>query len=307
LRRIVTAPETSCRLMWGHPGRCDDRSLEEFLIDALEVESGGGTRTFPQSVPGVRWSALGELRVDPQGGVVVPPAEASPVVDADSPGAVCFDYSGEHGAKILLQHYGHTASRDVAISKVHAARRSLDSTNTTVADFVRRFAMVVNVVVDARKAEFSSGSTCDYLGRVILCNAHLPSVDVELMAESLVHEAIHSLLSMYEVCDPWIIREESLSAESRVRSPWTGSTLSLRTFLQACFVWFGLAHFWAIAQRGSPFKADRIAASLARACSGFLGDPLLTCVSACRSEIAPHVLELLPPMQAQVVDAVHPR
>src|SRR3954468_23068959 len=50
LRRVVLAPETSCRLPSGHTGGCDSRDFWRFLIDALEVEYARLSRGCAQSL-----------------------------------------------------------------------------------------------------------------------------------------------------------------------------------------------------------------------------------------------------------------
>jgi hypothetical protein len=161
--------------------------------------------------------------------------------------------------------------------------------------------VVLHLVRDVKSTTFSSGSLGDYVGRSIFCNAHLPTVGTAVLAESLVHEAIHSLLSMYEADEPWFPEADSFSPESAVASPWTGARLSLRTFLQACFVWYGLAHLWTVARRSSPFPPDQVDERARQARRGFLGGPLVDHLGDLRSFVAPPILELVAAMQDRAI------
>lgn len=311
VRRVVLAPETCSRLLWGHPGACDDRDLWRYLIDSLEVEATpSGPAAAPAleaAGPGRRWSALGDRFVDAaHGTVVTQPTLAGLVVDSDSPAAVCFDYSSLHRGGMRLRHFDDPAAKDVALRRVEAAMRGLEELDGGLADFVRRFTLVAGVVVDAENPKFTSGSTGQYIGRSILCNAHGPTVDVELLAESLVHEAIHALLSMHELDDPWVLDEHVLAVDAVVESPWSGVELVLRPFLQACFVWFGLAHLWSLAEGATAFRPARVAERLARARQGFERGPLRARIAAFEPHVAPAVLELVEAMQRELLAAAPP-
>jgi hypothetical protein len=268
LREVVLAPETTSRVLWGHPGRCDDRTLGQYLVELL----GAG--------PAQR-------------------NETGLVVDSDSPAAVCFDYSTLRDGGMRLEHYAVPSPRELAIGRLEAAMRGIDAVDAGVASFVRRFTLVANVLVDSETPKFTSGSTSQYIGRSLFCNAHLPGVDVELMADSLVHEAIHSLLYMHEIREEWI-DNDVLSRESVVESPWSGATLLVRPFLQACFVWFGLTHFWSLALGGSAFRPERAEARLVMARRGFLNGPLEARIAGYVPHIAPPLLEMVRTMQATV-------
>jgi hypothetical protein len=309
LRRVLLAPETSSRLLWEHPGRCDDRDLGRYLADVLEVEASTQTG-LPDHPPasvaaGARWSALGDRCVDADGVSVTSQRElAGLTVDAESAAAVCFDGSTLHSGPLRLRHYTEPSARQLALEKVEQAMRGIDAFSSDVAHFVRRFTLVANIVVDEERAKFSSGSTGEYVGRSMFINAHLPAIDVERLADSLVHEAIHSLLYMHEVTEPWVRHEGSLAPDALVVSPWTGARLTLRNFLQACFVWFGLAHFWIRALHGSPFRRDRVEANATAARSGFVKGPLLGVIASCSEQVAPPLLDLIEAMQANILAAV---
>ena len=302
LRRVVLAPETCSRVMWDHAGRCDHRDLYQYLIDVLNVERGGLKRSPKRrsSTGPARWSALGDRCVNDKGIVVVlQPARAGLTVDSDSPAAVCFDYSAMGKGGMQLQHYHEPTTKELALSRLEAAMRTLDEVDPPVAEFVRHFTLVATVVT-TDESSFSSGSTIQYVGRSMFCNAHLTAIDSAVLAEALVHEAIHSLLYMHELCEPWV-RYEGLQDAIPIESPWTGSRLALRAFLHACFVWFGLVNFWTRAQRASIFPPRRIEEHLVMARRGFLKGPLTSRLLEHSPCIVPQVLELVGTMQEHVL------
>src|SRR5208337_3830771 len=164
--------------------------------------------------------------------------------------------------------YHEPTTKELALSRLEAAMRALGEADPPVAEFVRHFTLVATVVT-TDESSFSSGSTIQYVGRSMFCNAHLTAIDSAVLAEALVHEAIHSLLYMHELCEPWV-RYEGLQDAIPIESPWTGSRLALRAFLHACFVWFGLVNFWTRAQRASIFPPRRIEEHLVMARTGSL-------------------------------------
>lgn len=305
LRRVLLAPETSSRVLCGHPGACDKRDLWRYLMDVLEVEAARPALTADKPRSRVnsrrRWSATGDVCVDDSGAAVAfQRALTGLAVDSESPTAVCFDSSSVPNGPMQLEHYGDRASKVLAIGRIETAMRTIEAADPSVAAFVRRFTLVAHIVVDRGTVKFSSGSSGEYTGRSIFCNAHIPGVNTALLAEALVHEAIHSFLYMQEACHPWIVGEEQLPDEVVVRSPWTGALLYLRNFLQACFVWFGLAHFWMRLRGGSAFEARHLETRLATARQGFLKGPLLGRISASLPYIASQILSLVDAMQVNI-------
>ena len=310
LQRVVLAPETSCRLLWEHNGACDRREFSEYLKDVLEVELAREAAALPKSsatsptaaAPGARWSALGDACIQATGHLmVVQPPVGGLVVDSDSPSAVCFN-PGLSYIDMQLKHYEDAAEKQLALGKAESAMLAIDAVSPTIASFTRRFTRVANLLVD-EKAGFSSGSTNEHIGRSIFWNAHRDSVDTGTLAEAFVHEATHALLSMHEVNESWFLSKEWLSFETRVESPWTGAKLRIEPFLQACFVWFGLANFWATASRGSYFTAQRAERGLTQARKGFLRGQLLDRIVPYRPFVAPELIEIIQNMQERMLSA----
>ena len=103
----------------------------------------------------------------------------------------------------------------------------------------------VEVLVLRRSEDpkFLSSSFSRKIGLVLLTNPNLENVDQYVLADALLHEAIHSILYVYEfVLGDFIVNPQS--APDRVTSPWTGAELPLRSYIHACIVWYGLYWFW---------------------------------------------------------------
>lgn len=304
LLEVLRAPETTARLLWDHPGRCDDRVLSRYLVDVLDVQiAAAATGSAVGASSDTRWSATGVLRLEPES---LRPHSLIDVaglpIDADSPAAICFDYTSLHGAGMRLRHYTDADAERLAIGRVGAAMAGIEGVSDTIATYVRRFTLVANLIVDGQQEKFTSGSTGQYIGRSMFCNAHLPFVDPALLADGLVHEAVHSLLYMHEINERWVLQDELFSTNPVIASPWTGTVLPLRPFLQACFVWFALGNFWSLACAGSGFDAHRAAEMRNAAYQGFLGTRLTDRLGPYRDQIAGPVIELIDSMNQQMID-----
>jgi hypothetical protein len=247
LHAVVIAPETSFRLMWQIPADLADDDFWSYLTDALD--SAGNHNAREPRVAGIAVDSLSQaaVRMDPNA-----------------------------GAGLTLCHYRTKPQRVAALRKLASAMTAIEATDPCVAAFVRRFTLVASIVTDSEGTRFSSGSVNQYVGRSIFWNAHHPSVDIGLLAEALVHEAIHGFLYMHEACEPWFVEPERIPTHPVVTSPWSGARLRLEPFTQACFVWFGLMQFWRIAERSAVFPAGRADKGVASAATGFCKGPLLS-------------------------------
>ena len=299
LRRVLLAPETSTRLLWNHPGACDERDIWRYLTDVLAIER-IRHGCAPEDVASPRfsgWSALGDYFLSDERAISVQPPISGVVIDAASPAATCFKSANALDQSLLLSCYTDLSLKSKALNCFQAAMDGLDSVDVRLAEFVCRFTLVANLIVDA-DGKFSSGSTGEYVGRSIFCNAHLPAVDAGTMAEALVHESIHSLLYMHETCEPWVTSDDLRTNEAVVVSPWTRVRLPLRNYLQACFVWFGLAEFWSMARESGLFPANQCAARYEAATRGFHGAPLEDNITSFHAQISAELLDQLHVMQS---------
>jgi hypothetical protein len=127
----------------------------------------------------------------------------------------------------------------------------------------------------SRPDHFSSGSFGRYIGLSLLTNLWAEQVDAARLLDALVHESIHAALFIYEaVAAPLVL--DRVKAEGLLsRSPWSGRMLGCNQFVQACFVWYGLAQLWNKWPDGIPgVPAARSRELYRRASQGFHARPV---------------------------------
>jgi hypothetical protein len=124
-------------------------------------------------------------------------------------------------------------------------------------------------------------------------------VHVVGVAESLVHEAIHALLYMQERRKAWVTTNLYQGPQVLI-SPWTGSRLPLRPFMQACLVWYGLLNLWCAGLLEDQFDPLHVRARIAVALGGFLQGPLVDRLAPWRAGISDDVVEAIAVLQDQV-------
>jgi hypothetical protein len=127
----------------------------------------------------------------------------------------------------------------------------------------------VKVIIPLKTGEpGTSGSTSQprYPGRVLLRGVEEGSLGA--IAGSLVHEATHQVLYILEWAGPFIVEDPDMRAVA-VKSSWTGRDLPLHSFIHACFVWYSLSNFWALARSHDAFETGDVKRQLARSLSGF--------------------------------------
>ncbi|MBV9761217.1 MAG: hypothetical protein JO340_11690 [Acidobacteriaceae bacterium] len=122
-------------------------------------------------------------------------------------------------------------------------------------------------VIIPLKVSSGVGSTSErsFPGRVILQGVERATS--ARIAAALVHEAIHQLLYILEFEGRFVVIEP----EERVKSLWTGRPLELHSFFHACFVWYGLANFWALAQKVDAFDPEEANRRMNECLKGFRG------------------------------------
>jgi hypothetical protein len=229
------------------------------------------------------WSALGDYYLPPDmeagdrfdGGVLTAwdpqqsfsaPALGHIVLDAYSPYPDT-PYPTDVGEVTTIE------AEEIAIA-AKRLEQSLDYTRSISRVAASTINESVQVVTLARAPNFPEATVAlsqrTTIGRVSMLNLHSDRWTVYKTSNSLVHEAIHSLIYKLELaCDlytdnagPWRIK---------VVSPWTGRTLFVHSFVHACFVWFGLWKFWSLADGEDP----SVRIFLEKAQRGFLsGSPL---------------------------------
>lgn len=294
LLRILLAPETNHRIFW--PEASDVAEVAGFLADASLAE-----RVLRGDAPSpgrTLWTALGDFGITRDGRVLrAATLPGGGLVDFDSPFA-----TSQRGA-IPTSHRGRI------VGLLSDALTRIEATSATVHRVVVAFNKSLTAKrTRSRRRSFWSSSPEKYIGRSVLWNPDLASVDLIDLAEALVHESIHTLLDMDErghlfrrdMSRSWVRDLRLYDGADRTCSPWTGAGLPLPTFLHACFVWFGLLTFWCRAVSGGTFELTRARARVAECLRGFSGMPLLRQLDPYRECIRVDILASIDHLQSSL-------
>ena len=296
-RLAMTAPRMARLLLW--PGTSPQARTRRLLKAAFSAE---------RAVMGVDdgcgfsgWTADGRARVRPNGEVAWQPMLSGTFIPLDlrSPHARSLDL---HGGSRMVCPPRLAPADDVtqeAIARVEEAWRSIRATPGTVADCVAAWTRVVVVQSDG-SGQFWSRSNGQYIGRVMLVNPHLHQTPVAEVADALVHEAIHSFLSMQERAEPWVHDASLYTDAAVVVSPWSGNPLPVGPFLKACFVWYGLTMFWGEHVGGAIFGEAPARRMLVRALQGFCGQNFADILWPWHDRVRSELMELVTDMQRSV-------
>ena len=298
--RVLTAPQVTRRLL--APQHYPIREVGAFLITALRVEAARAGEDVRFDEP--CWSASGDMVCHPDGGIVqFPQIEGFMPLDFGSPDAIHIDLSGQNERNPEPNPPFTRFETEFLANTLREVQESLRKTNPVILEFSSRFNVVLILQKDAKDTVFSSGSTRQYVGRSCLGNPHMAgTADI---ANAIVHEGIHGLLYMQEVQEEWVSDPELRDSTRRVYSPWTGAHLALRPFLQACFVWYGLANFWSQALGSNSFADTReVRGWLERTLLGFTKGPLLQHICEYEDFLSPEVRDAIVEMQDTILSAV---
>ncbi len=229
-----------------------------FMEDALKDELAYSNVFHPFESP--VWTANGDTRCDPDGTIHHQAGiERMMPIDCESPHAMTLNIEGESGVEPVPRDPLNGHGRQLVFRRLVGARDGIRKTDPSVLHFVAKFTKVLVLLRDpAAPASFSSGSSGQYVGRSYLANADLDIVDEALIADAIVHEAIHSLLYMQEQKKAWVHDLSLYGPAIRTVSPWTGNKLPLRPYMQAAFVWYGLLQFWTRAMAAKSFPLHRV-------------------------------------------------
>jgi hypothetical protein len=298
--RVLTAPEISYRL--NYRDSCSPSEASDFIRCSLLAEMAREGR--PTAFEHDTWTPYGDMCFRSDGSVIrFPQVSERMPLDFGSALVAKVDLGGPGSDPLEARAPFDASEMSLVVDRLNQACEGIRGTCPSVLDFVLTFNKVLISVKDAAAPEqFSSGSTTQYVGRTFITNPHVRSVDIADLAEALVHEGIHALLFMEELRHPWGDIPELRDGVRRLDSPWTGNALSLSSYLQACFVWYGLAHFWALAMGERAFELAGIKRRLIRAACGFLRSPLCNDLEKFPG-IDREIVETIQEMQARLVSA----
>jgi hypothetical protein len=311
--RLLTAPETFARLMFEVDDHLNSTLL--FLSNSLVAEY----RLIDSSdTKGAVWSALGDFYCPPD--FRRTEAEACPISFTWSDGthfrAPCLINSIplDFNSPFVTSNVDDCISPSVSFSaeevrsvieRLDAAVRLISQVKPNILADMTLFTKVILLLKDAASSTgFGSSSTRRYIGRTVLINPHLNGMNHVNLANALIHESIHSLLYAMELKHPLILGRPEASG-LRICSPWTGKSLSLSSYLHACFVWYGLWHFWKAARTCGRLAEDVTRSFVHRSASGFTKAPLLSPLGDAVSLITPDLKSIIPLMQETVNLELH--
>lgn len=296
--KLLTAPEMSFRLF---EKGADTRGTASFLLRSIEAEQ--ACEGLRSSAPEPGWSALGEFCCGVNGYVrSYPKCRSGLVLDFESPHTQNVEFGGKNDCLPEDRPKFTLEEMEVVAIRVDEACEKLERLDPELVSFVTAFNKVFISQKDpAAPKSFSSGSTGQYVGRTFVTNPHLQWISDVEFAEALIHEGIHSLLYMQERRDPWILDEAVSRPECVIVSPWSGNALSVRSYLQAAFVWYGLAHLWALALVRPAFDQLRAMQRLSVATRGFLGASLAGKLGDYKDGIDGSLISAIDKMQSVVI------
>jgi len=249
-RRVLVAPQTCLRL--AYKSSADLAAAVAYLREAVAFEAG--------TLNG--WSCLGDL-YRPAGGDNTDAQSSGPFA-ADRPwrtpalpNGPPIDYASPFARGPLPEVPGASVgfNDDEAAAVIALFQRAfagIEAVPVAAASF-RTFVRAVMLRKDPTVPSLRSASSSLTVGLVVFRNPHLNGVTIEDLAEGLIHELIHNICDIIELSEPFI-NDRQIANQMRINSPWSGRSLDLNTYIQACFVWYGLWEFWLTAFDSGKFN-----------------------------------------------------
>lgn len=295
-RYILRAPSFAEQLL--RPDG-NGRLSGEAMVRALVAEL--AALGFAPEVGEEVWSARGDFCIRPDHPTVSGPdclAGSGMVVDFASPITYSCDPRHSFAALAPGERDGarvRIADALVAISQVAAPAYAFCTQSVDV--------VVVRTAADRPPTALMSNSSAQQPRSVLLVNPHLPTIRNGLIADGLVHEAIHCLLFMFEHVSGTLMVADGRRTQLHVTSPWSGRALQLISYVHACIVWYGLYWFWSAAQAGGWFGVEECRKERSLILAGFAQAPVSRGLDPCfpflRDDVKDLLLEIESRMRTQ--------
>ncbi len=250
---FLLQPEVSNRLL-KHP---KDSATPAFFFRSLEAEVAKHTLEYDHAVfGGSLWSANGDFLISwntetPEFSTFESPRLLeTTTIDFFSPWCLGLSHADiNEDSSAIIEPYSLSEAEHILCLLGDAVEPIED--HDKLICLIRQFNNVLLIKKQfngQRQQSFISGSDGNFIGRTHVMNPDI--VPVEFIVEVLVHEAIHTVLYMIEEVESWMPDDETaLRIGISVVSDWSGNKLSIRSYFQAIFVWFGLYNFWDMALR----------------------------------------------------------
>lgn len=292
--RFLRSPLVASRLLTDYENSVlDYRPIAKGLLAELAIA--GMVDVLEESI----WTALGDRRLDPgkHGSWNAPPVQilgTEIVIDAEGP----TDFSGPATGRLVL---ADADEREAVKRKVADAAAAI----AAASEHALSFWSACQDVVALRKAAdlsaiCSSNSFIRNARLAVIVNGHLPAVQTASIADAIVHEAIHSLLFMYEETRAALVARDGEAISATVTSPWTRKELFLSAYVHACIIWYGLFWFWHEAKSRRSFSADYCDYFSSRAAKGFAQGALTGVPAELRRFLSEPAIGLLGEIESQM-------
>jgi hypothetical protein len=254
------------------------------------------------------WSPMGDCCMAFDGEAIErewqPKLDSLITVDFDSPNARSFD-ARSPSLSLPFEPFSEV-ERKLVLERLIAALGRIDDIAPTFGRLIRNYTRTLVL----RKHEASPGLGSEHvtstIGEVRLTNVNSEGVERGRLADALVHESVHNMLSTYEyIKSPFVLLADN--KQYRVRSPWTGNPIPVPSFCHAALVWFTLFNFAdrELSDTGLT-REERIGVQRRRnACaSGFLVSKRLSELVTNLCTFEPSTLDLIDDLQRIVQNAV---
>lgn len=175
---------------------------------------------------------------------------------------------------------------DYITIKLNRSMDRIKATSNSAFNFILHHSNSIVLRKNLNHTRFVSSSCNGFIGQIVLLNPQLDYIDEAILAESLLHETIHSFLLKSEIITPILNIESPLPI---VKSPWSGLDLHYHSLIGACFVWYGLLCFWIHAEKNNTFDSIRIQSLLNRSIRGFVDKKFLKDVDLYKKYLSPNV------------------
>jgi hypothetical protein len=297
LLRLLTAPEAFRRFS---SATAEPDEVLAFIEESVAAELHRCGQGLP--VDRSAWTALGDYHAlgaadgcsetgSDDRAKVAPLAGEIPV-DFDSPYAFGADMPGSGNDLPIL-----AINRDQLVAMLDGVVCTIGEASPRALALVRLFTRVIVPCSNLESRSFLSSSSPRLVGKTVLSNAEFATR--EMLAEALVHESIHALLSAEQLRMPFVLDHGDVSAET-VTSPWTGARIPMDAFVDACFIWFALWNFWSLPAASMAFNHPELERLRQRSRSGFDGPSLARLLVGHERALSPDVLDAVAAMQHAV-------
>jgi hypothetical protein len=133
---------------------------------------------------------------------------------------------------------------NIFVDQIACALANVSKVSASAYDFINAYIWHVSIHKNTNKPNTFGTYTFQMLpGLLLICNPRSPDVDLFLLEESMVHEAIHCFLDWTEATGSKILIDDKIRG-NLVKSPWTGNYLDIHTAYHAILVWFGLGQYF---------------------------------------------------------------